>query len=225
LSTTSNSGTSALVRFVTALVVGVGITVVTGAVCGRVSQRWGPVPDMVAAGEHLKSLPAQIGSWQLVEDDTMPEAVIRTLSCAGYVNRKYVDRHSGSTVMLAIYVGPTGPISVHTPEICYSSRDYLPEENRQRVQLSDLGGKAQTFWCTTFRSNNVLAEQLRVYYGWCAEHDWMAAESPRFDFAGWPLLFKLQISSLVPPGEKGAAQDPCRAFLEDLLKSGWKVNG
>lgn len=222
---TSNSGPKPVVRFVTAIVVGIGVTVATGVVCGHVSQRWGPIPDMVAAADHLKSLPAQIGSWQLVEEDTMSETIIRTLSCAGYVSRKYVDRHSGSTVSLAIIVGPTGPISVHTPEICYSSQAYSIEEPRKGVQLADAGGNAHSFWCTTFRSNNALAEQLRVYYGWCADQDWTAAESPRFNFAGRPLLFKLQIASLVPPGEKGASQDPCQVFLKELLHSGWKVNG
>jgi len=225
VSTSSNSSLNSLVRFVTVLAVGVGITVVTGVVCGRVSQRWGPVPDMVAAAEHLKSLPARIGSWQLVEENTMPAAVVQTLSCAGYVNRTYVDRHSGNTVSLAITVGPSGPISVHTPEICYSSQAYSIEAPRKRVQLPAEVGHGDAFWCTTFRSNSAIAEQLRVYYGWCADRAWTAAESPRFSFAGRPLLFKLQIASLVPPGEASEEQDPCRDFLEDLLRSGWNVNG
>lgn len=225
MSTASNSDYSSLVRLVIALVVGIGITVATGVVCGRVSQRWGPVPDMVAAANHLKSLPAQIGSWHLVGEEMMPATTIRTLSCAGYVNRKYVDRHSGDTVSLAIIVGPTGPISVHTPEICYSSQAYSIEEPRRRVQLAVAGANDDSFWCTTFRSKNAMAEQLRVYYGWCADRKWTAAESPRFNFAGQPLLFKLQIASLVPPGEKEAAKDPCRVFLQELLQSGWKVNG
>lgn len=220
----SSSGFSPLARLATALAVGISVTVVTGVVCGRVSQRWGPVPDMVAAAEHLKSLPAQFGSWQLVEDNTMSPTVVKTLSCAGYVHRTYVDRHSGETVSLAIIVGPSGPISVHTPEICYSSLAYSIESPRRRVRISAPAGNDE-FWCTTFRSNNAIAEQLRVYYGWCSDDAWTAAESPRFSFAGRPLLFKLQIASLVPPGDEGEKQDSCQNFLQELLHSGWNVHG
>lgn len=216
---------SPLTKYTLLLAAGLGITVVTGVVCGRMSHRWGPAPDMVAAGEHLKSLPANIGTWQLVDDQKIPTPVIETLQCAGYVNRKYIDRQSGSTVDLAIIVGPSGPVAVHTPEICFSSQAYSIEEPRRVRELVDSSGDQHTFWCTTFSSTNAIAEKLRVYYGWCADQNWQAAESPRFEFAGKPLLFKLQIASYVPPGENEDDEDPCHAFLERLLESGWKVDG
>ncbi len=206
-----------------ALVVGLGITITTGIVCGRVSQRWGPVPDLVAAGKHLSSLPTQIGSWQLLEEDSMSESEIQMLSCAGYVNRKYIDRRSGDTVSMAIYVGPSGPISVHTPEVCFSSRDYTPEAAHRRVEFAAPNNLKHSLWSTTFRANNAIADRLRVYYGWLVDDTWTAAESPRFTFAGSPMLFKLQIACSVPPGKSGDGIDPCHAFLQELFRSGWKV--
>jgi hypothetical protein len=180
---------------------------------------------MLLAAEHLKTLPANIGTWQMVGDKKVAAPILDTLQCAGYVNRQYVDRRTGSEIHLAIYLGPSGPIAVHTPEICFSSQAYSIEQPRQAAEIVDSAGGKHTFWYTTFSSTNAIAEQLRVYYGWSADEKWQASESPRFEFAGKPLLFKLQISSYVPPGERGTGKDPCQMFLERLLASGWKVNG
>jgi Protein of unknown function (DUF3485) len=207
------------------ILVGIGITLVTGVVCGRVSQRWGAAPDLVAAGAHLKSLPVQIGSWQLLEEEEMGAAEIQILSCAGYVNRKYIDRRTGDTVSLAIYVGPSGPIAVHTPEVCYPSRDYTAEGTRERVEFVGSNGTNHALWNTTFRSNNAIGERQSVFYGWLADEVWTASESPRFAFAGRPMLFKLQIAAPMPPKDAAEQRDPCRAFLQELLKSGWKAHG
>src|SRR5262245_53263400 len=110
------------------MTVGVGITVATGFVHGRLTQRWGPPLDLEGASRNLEALPTTIGDWQLVREDPMPEAILQMLSCAGHVNRQYVNRHTGNTVSIAIIVGPPGPTAVHTPEICYSSRAYSIQE-------------------------------------------------------------------------------------------------
>lgn len=212
-------------RYTLLLAAGLVITIVTGVVCGRVSQRWGPVPDMLLAAKNLETVPTNIGTWQMVDEVKLPALIVETLQCAGYVNRKYLDRHTGNTVHLAIIVGPSGPVSVHTPEICFPSQAYSMDQPREVKQFADLSGDQHSFWTTSFNSTNAIGEQLRVYYGWCADKNWQAAEAPRFKYAGRPLLFKLQISSPVSPGKQDAASDPCQAFLERLLESGWKING
>jgi hypothetical protein len=153
----------------------------------------------------------------------MSDAVIEVLSCAGYVNRQYVNRRTGETIWIAITVGPPGPIAVHTPEICYSSRAYSIQDPRETAILSDSNGDTHSFWRLSFRSNNTSADTLRVYYAWSAEGLWQASESPRFEFAGQPMLFKLQMSSLVAPEVTGASTDPCKNFLTDLLRLKWNV--
>jgi hypothetical protein len=214
---------SSFKRFVLLLSLGLAMTVATGLVYGHLSQRWGPAPDLVAAGKHVETLPAQIADWQLVREEPMQANVIAVLSCAGYVNRQYVNRSTGDTIHIAITVGPSGPISVHTPEICYSSRAYSVQEPRQLVILPDKDGGQHSYWRVSFRSNNSFGDQLRVYYAWASQKTWKAAKSPRFEFAGRPILHKLQISSLVTPERAAEADDPCKAFLADMLRSGWKT--
>lgn len=216
---------SSLGRLLVLTSFGVGITLAAGAVNGRLTHRWGPTPDLKAAASHLEDMPQQIGDWQLLSEEPIPPAVLEVLMCAGHVNRKYANRRTGKTVDVAIIVGPSGPTSVHTPEICYSSRARTMNGPRLRETLMDQDGKTHSFWKLSFNSNNLPADQLRVYYAWTADAKWTAAESPRFEYAGKPLLYKIQIASQVSTLDAETTQDQCLQFLTALLMSGWKING
>jgi hypothetical protein len=201
--------------------VGVAITVATGLVHGRLTQRWGPTADLQAAAKRLMDLPAEMGQWQLTREVPIDERVTEILSCAGYINREYVNRQSGETVSIAITVGPSGPTAVHTPEICYSSRAYTIEDPAARVTLSDDEGRSHSFWSLTFRSNKPSTDRLRVWYAWQGGGVWTASGSPRFEFAGRPLLYKLQLASLISSAVTKHGKDPCGDFLSALLRSKW----
>jgi hypothetical protein len=213
-------------RYLGLIVLIVGVTLAAGAVHGRLTQRWGPAPDLVAASRHLAEFPKQVGDWQILSDKPMEATTVRMLSCAGYVNRQYVNRKTGKTVWIAVMLGPSGPIAVHTPEVCYSSRDYSINEPRHRMSLVDADGRTHTFWSLSFRSDTPSTDKLQVDYAWFAydQDQWKASTSPRFEFAGKRLLFKLQIAALTPAaGNTGP--DPCEDFLSAFLRSGWTVSG
>jgi hypothetical protein len=208
-------------RCVGLIVLALSITLITGAVHGHLSQRWGPAPDLVAAAQQLTEFPQQVGDWQILTEEPMEKPIIKMLSCAGYVNRKYVNSKTGETVWLAIMLGPAGPIAVHTPEVCFSSRAYSIQAPREEIRFSDKDGKVHTFWSLNFRSNNASIDQLQVCYAWRGDKTWTASKSPRFEFGGRPLLYKLQLSALAPPQGAEKATDLCKDFLSDLLRSGW----
>ena len=149
---------------------------------------------------------------------------MRMLSCAGYVNRQYVNRKTGQTVWLAVMLGPAGPIAVHTPEVCYSSRAYQIQDPRTGISITDSREQAHTFWSVFFRGMTPSADQLHVCYAWYGKGGWEASTSPRFEFAGEPMLFKLQIAAFVPVAAQAQAADPCQAFLSAMLSSGWSVS-
>jgi hypothetical protein len=204
--------------------VGIGITVLTGIVYGRLTQRWGPGPDLLAAAAHIASMPREIGDWQLLSEEPIDANVLEILSCAGHVNRNYVNRQTGQTISIAILVGPSGPISVHTPEICYSSREYTAMGPRTRKLLTDGDGRTHSFWSLSFRPNIESIDQLRVCYAWSEDAGWIAAESPRLEFAGRRLLRKLQIASVVSTVASDNTVDPCQDFLSALVRSDWNIN-
>lgn len=207
-----SAGASALVALAAALL----ITVTGGAWYGSYSQRWGPPADLVVAATKLEQLPRQLGDWSLVEELPFDETTQKMLECAGHVNRRYINRATGQSVNLAIIVGPPGPTSVHTPEICFSSRAYQQQGDRSRLEFEEIVG--DSFWTLDFASQNVLADGLRIYYAWSRGDDWEASNSPRIEFAAAPYLYKLQLAA---PVAAGGTADVGKQFLLEFLQSGW----
>ena len=204
-----------------ALGVAVLITLTGGILYGNYSQRWGASDEMRAAAIHLGQLPREVGSWKAVEEVPIEDSTLQMLECAGHINRRYVNEETGKSLQLAIMLGPTGPIAVHTPEICYSSRAYEVQGERKESVLEASTGERHSFWTVDFTTRNALADGLRVYYAWGDGQKWFASNSPRFEFAGAPLLYKLQLATYVNPYAGDEGSDPSRQFLEELLESAW----
>jgi hypothetical protein len=207
------------------LLLGLVLTIATGVVYGRLTLRWGTPADMVAAGKHLQTLPKEFGDWQMVAEEPLDQPVIEALQCAGYVTRRYVNRRDGDTVTLFIVVGPPGPISVHTPEVCYSGRDYDTSAEREEVTLTGSQSRSHAFWGLTLEPKNVTADQLRVYYAWTTDGTWVASTRNRYKYALSPMLFKLQLAGAILPSEISGGKDPCRDFLTDLVALDWTPTG
>jgi hypothetical protein len=197
----------------------VGLTMASGVVQGRLAHRWGTPIDMSTIAEQLKSTPDEFGHWRLRSSDTMNKTVLETLQCKGYFVREYANRETGRSVNVALILGPSGPISVHTPEVCYSSQDFEIEEKRQAVTIGGDQDANDVLWAITFRSNDAIrgAEMLRVYYGWSTGGAWSATREPRLAFAGQPYLYKLQLAARLPAQADMAKEDVCRDFLSEFL--------
>jgi len=219
-----SSSPSSPKRILLAWSAGVILVLGAGVVYGHYSHRWGPSTNLAAAAAHLKTLPAQLGDWHRQEDLAINDGALRMLQCAGYVNRTYVNVQSGASVSIAIVVGPPGPIAVHTPEICYSSRNYSLETRREKSRLTSQSNGAHTFWETTFDSKNALSDRLRVYYAWSDGGEWTASKSPRFEFAASPLLFKLQAAGRIDETLDALGKSPRSDFLKALIDSGWRLS-
>jgi hypothetical protein len=192
------------------------VTLVCGALYGRLSHRWGPSADMQAAAEKLEGIPGHFGNWKQASSEKMTSSVVKMLQCAGYISRVYVNQVTGEKVNVVVLLGPPGPIAVHTPEICYSSKDYRQQEARKRMAVGKTEGAENEFWSLTFRSNNLRGDLLRVCYGWSTGDRWSASEQPRYSFAGRPYLYKIQLAATLPPWVNLETRDPCRRFLADF---------
>jgi hypothetical protein len=178
---------------------------------GKLSRRWGTPPDVEAAAKRLERLPTQIGDWQIKgSDQKLDERVAQMLQCNGTINRVYENTKTGDKVRVFVVLGPAGPIAVHTPEICYSSKDYKIDAPRQRWAVDD----ANTLWDLRLKSNDISDTPLRVVYGWTNDTHWQATDSPRFAFGGRPMLYKIQLAGPVPASEE---RDACREFLSAFL--------
>jgi hypothetical protein len=198
-----------------ALLLVAGLTAAAGAADGFLRNRWQKPPDLLAAASRLQQVPERFGGWELESSEKLDPEVARMLQCAGYINRIYIHRGTGDRVHVALLVGPPGPISVHTPEICYSSRDYERVQDHQRLRIRE-DQPDEAFWAMSFRSPDLKLNELRVVYAFTTGGAWSAPDHPRFLFGGRPLLYKLQLAGYLGPGAD-PDNDPCRHFLKDFL--------
>lgn len=147
----------------------------------------------------------------------MDKDTVEMLECTGSIVRTYRNPRTGDVVSLFVIVGPAGPIAVHTPEICYSSRNYKSRDARSQVAMAGEQGQDDQLWALSFKTKSVQEDLLRVYYAWSTGNRWSAPKDARFAFAGWPYLYKLQLSSKLPAGTDLKTHDTCREFLKDFL--------
>jgi len=193
-------------------------TVGGGWLHGRMIQRWGQAEALKMAAEQLQGgLPQRVGPWHLIKTHELEEGVAEVLQCAGYLHGVYTNDQTGDTIVVALVAGPSGPISVHTPEICYSAQDYEMAGERQQVALRDSSSQTHTLWQIDARSRHAGRPHLRLLYGWSSGGAWQAASGPRFAFAGLPVLYKLQLAG--PPDTHLSANslDACQDFLSGFL--------
>ncbi|MEX2119541.1 MAG: exosortase-associated EpsI family protein [Pirellulales bacterium] len=191
----------------------VAMTAAAGAVDGLLRNRWGEPPNLAAAARKLEQVPRQFGDWKMESSIELDEEIVRLLQSAGQINRVYVNQQTRDRIHVAVLVGPAGPMSVHTPEICYSSRDYELVEGPQAFQVATARGP-ESFWGVTFRSPGQQRNVLRVAYAWSKGDAWSAPSRPRFAYGGEPMLYKMQLAGYTPQGLLG---DPCSSFLEEFL--------
>jgi hypothetical protein len=201
---------------VLALVLMIAIVMGAGIVYGRLSNRWGLPASIDLAVTQIESLPNQIGQWTSIEDVPMGKTEIEMLECAGYANRRYMHQDTKQVIQIAILVGPAGPIAVHTPEICYSSRAFSIQKPRQVVTIEPPQEDINTFWEVEFASQNAFADGLQVLYAWSTGDRWVASESPRFEFAANPYLFKLQMATPLSRRQNEASREAAHDFLQQL---------
>ena len=195
------------------------LTIVTGVIQGRLTNRWGLTEDLQAVGRRLEELPAEFGDWQLVESSELGEAASQMLEAYGYVGGVYRQQSTGAHVTMFVLVGPVGPIAVHTPEVCFGSRVYELIESRQPFALDNPSSpdEPHTFWAPLFRRKDVDGHLAPTYYGWTVDGRWTAANDPRFAFAANPYLYKVQVTTLVPASMARLETDPCQEFLADFV--------
>ena len=170
------------------VVVAFGLTILSGVLQGRMRNRWGPSPDTVRAAEKLAELPSQFGNWKLRSTGRLGETAEQMLECTGYIVRDYQNQATNDLVSVTVLLGPPGPISVHTPEVCFPSRDYSAMGLREEVVIRGEEKQNDQFWSLSYKANNLRGDMLRVYYAWSTGRHWSASGEPRMKYAG-PTVF------------------------------------
>ncbi|MGD9644477.1 MAG: exosortase-associated EpsI family protein [Pirellulales bacterium] len=221
------------------LLLGVAIvaltTVATGMVTGKLGNRWQRPQDLTKAAQALEAITntPQIGPWHLEGTSRLSPEIVKLLHSSGDISCRYLNEQTGAVVELVVLVGETGPLSTHSPEVCYSSREYQMVSEPQSQQVNGPIAPAD-FLSMTLSSEGFDGSLLRVWYAWNNGQQWLAPRNARIALRAEPFLYKVQISTYLtgleddrrpteqPGGTTGSAEaarerEVCRGFLIDML--------
>jgi hypothetical protein len=199
-----------MTRWIAALISSVAL-VVCGIVHGFWTDRWTPPVEVTRAAERLNDIPLDLGEWEGEVVKVKPEDA--GIGVAGFLKRQYVHRKTGTVVTLMLVCGRPGPVSIHTPEACYSASGFqLGLKNNYETVEGD------RLWKTDAIRNSATEEtRLRLYWGWSDGTTWNAADEARFQFARCPVLHKLYVVRELNGLNESSRNEPCEDFLTQLL--------
>ena len=187
---------------------------VMGAGHGVWTDRWVRSQELQHSLTRLERFPKDVGDWHgegvAFEQEDMERNGIR-----GCVFRKYHNIRTGASVSVLLVCGRGGPISVHTPDVCYTAAGYQQTAGQER---STLGEPLGDFWKSYFSlSNAVVPKRLEIYWAWSRDGStWSAPNSPRYAFARYPALYKIYIVREMPAQTK-VADETSKEFMVKLL--------
>jgi hypothetical protein len=185
-----------------------------GYVQGVWTGRWSKSDVLAKAVARMSNIPLTAGDWVGQELPTNPRE-LAIAGAEGCVSRKYTNRRTGAVVTMMLLCGPAGPLSVHTPDVCYSGSGFVEAADPIRHTLD--GDADAQFLARRFRKEAVTPIHLRVLYGWSAANaKWDAPENPRLTYAGQPVLYKLYLNRELAQPNEAMESDPILNLLRAL---------
>jgi uncharacterized protein DUF3485 len=194
-----------------------------GLIEGRWTNRWNPPAALQAAADRLQGFPMALGEWsgQAVE---LSERELAVGQIKGYAYRRYVHPPTGKVIAVLLVCGRPGPISAHTPDVCFAGSGY--GMIAEPVRLATSAGPADPageLWTANFcKEDGPLPDPLFVAWGWNVTGGWEAPANPRLRFARYPMLFKLYVvqhlASLSEPDAKETYQEFMSLLLPELQR-------
>jgi exosortase len=203
----------------TAIGLGIPLVVVSGIAHGRWTDRWEMSPALADSVARIERLPATIGNWKGRAQAVDPRA-IEGAGLQAAVSRSYVHSATGSAISVMLVCGRPGPVSVHTPEICYPGAGYRAVQPLPaRIQLkSGLASSGAEFLAEDFENRRSLpADRVRICWAWNADGAWTAPERPRIAFATRPTLYKIYVVWRTAADLEVSIDESTREFLGELL--------
>jgi hypothetical protein len=182
------------------------------------TDRWLASPQLGEACERLKGVPLVIGDWD-GQDIPINPRDLEQAHVHGYLSRRYTNRRDGTEVLAVMLCGRSGPLSLHTPDVCYRGAGFEPLAAPVRQQVRWNGGQAPAELLTAVfqKQEPSRTANLRVYWSWSAAGPWETPEDPRVAYGSRPALYKLYVEhQMAFEGDLGD-EDPAIRFLGSFL--------
>jgi hypothetical protein len=188
-----------------------------GVVHGVYTDRWGPSGQLQQAVAVMDRLPPAVGDWTSEDRQMDPDELARA-GIRGCVYRRYTNPRSRDAVNALVVCGRGGPISVHTPDVCYAGAGYQQETDAETREVK-VGDVTHTFKVARFKKpGGVSQSRLEIWWGWSSDgRMWQAPNNPRASLARAPALYKFYVTREFLPGTRAEAADVSGAFLAQIL--------
>jgi uncharacterized protein DUF3485 len=188
-----------------------------GVVHGVYTDRWGPSGQLEQALAGLPHVPSKIGDWK-GEDQPYDIEELTRAGIRGGVFRRYTNQRTRESISFLIVCGRGGPISVHTPDICYAGAGYQQLEAEQRKDVEIADGSSHSFYVARFAKPGIAPTLMEIYWTWSRDGtDWRAPENPRLALARSRALYKLYVLREFPPKSRAESRPSCETFLRQAL--------
>jgi Protein of unknown function (DUF3485) len=198
-------------RLTVANLVAFALLVGSGLVHGRLTDRWGTSTALAQAVARLDRVPRSVGDWE-GRDVDMDRRQIERAQIQGYLSRKYRNVRDGREITVLLVCGRPGPISVHTPDVCYAGAGYEAGAPPVPGDLAAGDHRAAFLKARFTKADALVPETLDIFWAWNARGVWEAPANPRIGFAPYEALFKVYVIA----GRSGAeAATPVEPAVDD----------
>lgn len=201
------------------------LLVAFGLAEGRWTGRWVNDGRVAEAAARLKNVPLSFGDWTGEENELDPKQVEKA-ELTGHLMRDYTQKSTGLHLSVLLVCGRPGPVSLHTPDVCYGGIGFIMTGPAERKAVTPGGQPA--FRLGRFQNlGGPVPEYLRILWSWSPDgKTWSAPDNPRISFATSPALYKLyvvrHVANLSDQAEDSGV-DFLRQFLP-VLEKGLAVN-
>lgn len=198
-----------------------------------------------------KNIPDEIGSWKRTEVKPLQDFAAEQLKVRDAEHWTYTNEETGEKVFISFLVGPTGRLSVHTPEVCLAGEGFYTVKKRQRERFAlnegeavSLGetldvsgeltdtesqddaremssGHVDEFWRVAIGHSSTPGRQVVFYYALGTGKQWWAKENPRYELANYPFVLKMQVETYT--ADDFESYNSARTFLKVFLPEVEKV--
>lgn len=165
----------------------------------------------------LARLPLKIDDWHGTDVD-YDQKLLDRAEAQTHLYRRYTQEFSEETVDVLILAGNPRALGAHDPTVCFTGVGYKQEANEQsRLVRHDPNARADKFWVARFKTADVPASRLELFWAWGTDGNWSASSNPRLEYANEPLILKIYVSRPLNPFGRNGDSNPGEKFLEQML--------
>lgn len=189
-----------------------------GIVYGVQTDRWQASDSLDEAVAKLNEIPSEFNNWKGADLPVEPGELKRA-GIKGVMFRRFKNSQTGTSVNVLIVCGKGGPISVHTPDICYAAAGFQPVSDPalKPITLSTTGEKMAFWTMQVSKPDAAVPQKMEVYWAWIRNGALESPQNSRFAYARTSALYKVYVARELSASSRTTIDNPCEDFIRDVV--------